>query len=216
MALMGYNIPFPDELVDTKTNIVKSRTFARERAESLLQVRDIAPRCNERALADMKSFADRYRREAPILKAGDKVFLSLEHLTTKRNSKKIDYLWDGRYEVSEAAGTHTYRVKIPTGSGKPPHNVFHISRLRKVDSPGGNPEDDENMKHKRMVRTFAQPKPFLTTIHPEDDEYEVEKIVGSRKRRSNIEYLVRWTGYNEQEEQWEPERHLTKSMELIH
>ena len=40
-----------------------------------------------------------------------------------------------------------------------------------------------------MVRTFAQPKPFVTTIHPEDDEYEVEQIVDSRKKKNRIEYL---------------------------
>ena len=145
----------------------------------------------------MKRFADRYRRDAPILREGDKVFLSLEHLTTKRASKKIDYLWDGPFEVSEAVGTHAYRIKIPTGSGRPPHNVFHISRLRKIEDDAENTERDEVLTNKRIVRTFAQPKPFLTTIHAEDEEYEVEQVLDSRKKRNKIEYLIQWVGYGE-------------------
>ena len=131
MALMGYNDPFPDELTKTQGKDVRDTpTSARKRAESLLQVRQLAYQCHQQALEDMKRLADRYRREAPILKEGDRVFLSLEHLSTERSSKKIDYLWDGPFGISEAVGTHAYRVKIPTGSGRPPHNVFHISLTR--------------------------------------------------------------------------------------
>ena len=61
------------------------------------------------------------------------MFLSLIHLSTKRPSKKLDYQWEGHFEVSEVINSHAYRVKIATGAGRPPHNVFHISKLRKVE-----------------------------------------------------------------------------------
>ena len=160
MVLMGYNIPFPDEFSRDDPHPVRDMpTSARKRAESLLQVRELANECHQQALKDMKRFANRHRREAPILKEGDQVFLSLEHLSTKRASKKIDYLWDGPFEISEAIGTHAYRVKIPTGSGRPPHNVFHISRLRKAEENKENDTSmDDRVATKRIVRTFALTK----------------------------------------------------------
>ena len=69
MALMGYNISFPNELVEATTKDVNDHhTFARQRAKSLLQVRDVATKFHKQALADMKRFADRYRRDQ---EAGD-------------------------------------------------------------------------------------------------------------------------------------------------
>lgn len=163
----------------------------------------------------MKRFADRYRRKSPILKIGDQVFLSLEHLTTTRPSKKIDYQWDGPFEVSEVINTHAYRVKIPTESGRPPHNVFHISQVRKVEDNTGTQSTTVSNPPKRLARRISQPKPFVTTIHPEDVEYEVSNIVDSRRRKRKIEYLVNWTGYGEDEQQWEPERHLENALDVV-
>ena len=38
----------------------------------------------------------------------------------------------------------------------------------------------------------------------EDDEYEVEKIVGRRKRKGKFEYRVKYKGYPSSENTWEP------------
>ena len=125
MALMGYNIPLPDKFIANADSNIHNVAKPRERAGSLIQTQNIAAECHKRALEDMKRFADQYRQDAPFLKEGNQVFLSLKHLSTKRPSKKINYLWDGPFKLSKAIGTHTYRFKIPTGSGRPPHNVFY-------------------------------------------------------------------------------------------
>lgn len=41
-----------------------------------------------------------------------------------------------------------------------------------------------------------------------DQVYEVEKVVGMRKRRTRIEYLLKWKGYPESENTWEPVENL--------
>jgi len=89
MALMGYIIPFPNDLAYSNTEVGSSN--AKRRVESMIQVRDVARKCHEKSLQDMNRFADRKWRDAPMLSVGDKVFLLLEHLATKRQSKKIDY-----------------------------------------------------------------------------------------------------------------------------
>ena len=48
--------------------------------------------------------------------------------------------------------------------------------------------------------------------HP---EYEVEEILSSRKRGRGIQYLVKWKGYGEEENTWEPRRNVENAREAI-
>jgi Chromo (CHRromatin Organisation MOdifier) domain len=65
------------------------------------------------------------------------------------------------------------------------HPEFHISRLEKTD----NPENTEN-----------------TEVL--EEEYDVEKIVDKRTRNGTTEYLVKWLGYESDENTWEPTGYL--------
>jgi len=42
----------------------------------------------------------------------------------------------------------------------------------------------------------------------DDEEYEVEKILGKRKRQGGVEYLIKWAGYDNSQNTWEPEENL--------
>jgi hypothetical protein len=49
-----------------------------------------------------------------------------------------------------------------------------------------------------------------------DEEYIVEKIVGKRTKGDTIEYQLKWEGYSEKENTWEPYkkiRHLAYMIE---
>ena len=40
------------------------------------------------------------------------------------------------------------------------------------------------------------------------EEYHIEKIVDERKRGRGYQYLVRWSGYSENDDLWLPQREL--------
>jgi hypothetical protein len=62
------------------------------------------------------------------------------------------------------------------------HPVFHVSLLEPVATdpiPG------------------QVPPPVPPIIVDNEEEYEVEEILDFRRRRNQLQYLVKWTGYHE-------------------
>ncbi|RWS13632.1 chromobox protein 1-like protein [Dinothrombium tinctorium] len=43
----------------------------------------------------------------------------------------------------------------------------------------------------------------------QEEEYVVEKILEKRKRNGRIEYLIKWQGWPDEDNTWEPEEHLS-------
>ena len=135
--------------------------------------------------------ANKQRIEGPTFKKGDKVFLSRQNLKTKRPSKKLDNLRVGPFEILEEIGTVNYKLQLPPGMHI--HPVFH----KKLLEPA--PPDAE----------------LATDIELEDDEYEVEEIKDLRKFRGQWKYLVKWRGWPESHNTWEPEGNLTNCKSLV-
>ena len=46
-------------------------------------------------------------------------------------------------------------------------------------------------------------------------EYEVEEILDSRLKRGKLEYLVKWSGYTDDYNTWEPEANCANSPDII-
>ena len=42
----------------------------------------------------------------------------------------------------------------------------------------------------------------------DDAKYEVEKVLNKRKRGGRVHYLVKWLGYDDEDNTWEPEDNL--------
>ena len=46
-------------------------------------------------------------------------------------------------------------------------------------------------------------------------EYEVEEVINSQLKKGKLEYLVKWSGYINDHDTWEPESNLVNSKETI-
>jgi len=128
---------------------------------------------------------------------GHKVWLSSKDILTSHPSRKLAPRQLGPYEVLERTGELTYRLRLPPGMHQ--HPVFHVDRL----SPW----------HGNDVNGSDPPPPPPVQV---DDalEYEVERILDSRKYRNQYQYLVKWEGYDAGHNSWEPATHLTHCPDL--
>ena len=80
------------------------------------------------------------------------------------------------------------------------HPVFHVDRL----SPWEGNE----------IHGQALPPPDPVEVD-NNLEYEVEQILDSRKYRNQLQYLVKWQGYDHGHNSWEPMANLTHCSELL-
>jgi hypothetical protein len=135
------------------------------------------------------AYANRKRSMGPPLERGDRVYLLRKHIKTKRPSTKLDFKKLGPFEVLEKIGPVNYKLRLPANSRL--HPVFHISLLE--------PAKGET------------PIAMKTDLQPENDPdvYEVEKILDTRTTTSGQqEYLIKWRGYSQGENSWEPTENL--------
>ena len=64
-------------------------------------------------------------------------------------------------------------------------------------------------------QTVNRPGPVFVTEEGHV-EWEVDLILNSRKtKKDELEYLVRWKGYDEDQDTWEPEKHLENAKRKI-
>jgi transposase InsO family protein len=137
-----------------------------------------------------KRYYDQKRVEAPSLEEGGRVYLRRRTLGQKkfnvktlRESTKLDQLQLGPFTIKKKLDFDNYELLLPPRMKI--HPVFHISLLQ----PTENPETIED-------------------IEANDAEYEVEKILDKRTRKGVTEYKIRWKGYSNEDDTWEPTSHL--------
>jgi transposase InsO family protein len=144
------------------------------------------------------SYVNKKRKTAPQLKRGDKVYLHTKNLRTKRPSKGLDHVKVGPFLISKQNGPVTYTLELPPDAKI--HPRFHVSLLEPAD-----PETP-------LQRTFR----YETE---EEKEFEVERILdhklNNNPRDPETFYLVKWLGYDETENTWEPETNLTNCRQLL-
>lgn len=100
----------------------------------------------------------------------------------------MDDKWFGPYQVLEKVGASAYRLHLPC-TWRAVHPVFNVSLLK----PAHEPAFDSQKK----------PPPPPPILVDDEEEYEVNKIRDSRIHRGKLQYLVKWTGY--EEPSWQPE-----------
>ena len=137
-------------------------------------------------------YYNKKRTEGPDLKEGDLVYLLRKNLKTKRPSSKLDHTKLGPFPVETVHGRLTYRLKLPKDMRI--HPVFHISLLEPAP-PNAKPAT----------------KGHLAQEH-QDETYAVEEILDRQLIKGKPHYLIKWSGYSQEENSWEPETNLNPGL----
>jgi hypothetical protein len=146
----------------------------------------------------MKSYADRKRRDHPF-KVGDRVLLAArQNQLPPGLSSKLSAKYYGPFPILSAVGAVAFKLELPETVNI--HPVFHVSQL----------------------------KPFLESNHPTEPTqpppvyadrrggvFEVETILGKRRVRNSWHYLVKWTGYDDFDNTWEPLANVRHLSDLV-
>jgi hypothetical protein len=165
----------------------------------LTQLRDalVSAESNmKEAQAHQKKYADKDRRELSF-KVNDRVLLDARDITFTTGSKKLLDKYLGPYPVMEVISPTAYKLKLPPKFRI--HPVFHVSKLKEAKESVDFPDREQ----------VDRPAPELLGS---EDAWEVEALVGKRKRGNKVEYQVKWVGYPEWENTWEPSVNLERQV----
>jgi Chromo (CHRromatin Organisation MOdifier) domain len=150
-------------------------------------------------MAKAQTFWSRKTTFQPYQK-GQKVWIEGTNLKTTHPTMKLRAKCFGPFKITEVISPVTYRVQLPAQWKV--HNAFHVSLLH---------------LHKAMElysETFTEPPPDLIAGH---EEWEVENVLASRRQGhwKKLQYLIRWKGFSEVHDSWEPPENLENAHKVI-
>src|SRR6266403_1469975 len=116
-------------------------------------------------------------------------WLDATHLRHPHQIAKLAPICLGLFKIIKEISPVAYRLALPANWRI--HDVFHASLL--------NPYHETNAHGPN----FTRPPPDLIEG---EEEYEVEQIVAHRvfRRSKRLQYLIKWKGYPESDNSWEP------------
>ena len=174
---------------------------AHEAAERIEKISTFVRENIVEAQARQKRYYDQGHKDIQFA-VGDWVMLNARHIKTSRPSKKFDDKCLGPFEIVDKIGTHAYRLDLP--SSFEIHDVFHCSLLEPY--------------HKNMIEGRHQPPPPAVdgvANYLDEEHFEVEKVLESRRRRNKVQYRLQWTGYQQPDYVWRNWSDLDGCQELI-
>lgn len=104
---------------------------ANEIADHMEQVHDHLRSQMRFAQARQEHYANQSREPEPRYQVGDKVYLDLRNIKTKRPSKKLDFKNRGPFTITKIIGNargNAYQLDLPSTMNV--HPVFHTSLLK--------------------------------------------------------------------------------------
>ena len=170
---------------------------ADEHLQRIIQAQELAHKFLDQATEHMVRTANKRRTPAEH-KVGDQVLLDTHSLRLPV-STKFKERWIGPFEITQVINPGAYRLKLP--STWRIFDVINVSRLKAYKSPGdssfpGQPDD------------HRPPPVSVDEGAPDDQHYEIESILKSRKKGRRTEYLVKWRGYSQADNSWVDSKEL--------
>src|SRR6266702_2513813 len=164
----------------------------KERLEQILEAR----RAAQAAITHVQSQYRDSPRFQPYSE-GDKVWLDARNLKTTHPTFKLAPKRYGPFPITKRISVTTYALKLPPQWRI--HPVFHASLLMPYKE---TPIHGTN---------FPEPPPDLIEGEP---EWELEQIMNTRHYRNQTQFLIKWRGYSNAHNSWEPEKNLNAT-ELV-
>ncbi|KAL2126371.1 hypothetical protein VTI74DRAFT_1096 [Chaetomium olivicolor] len=186
--LYGFHPRGPDEALPLRPSIAPA---ANERIAAMEKCRKVAQDLLVRANETYAKWYDK-KRTPMAFKPKDWVLLSTKYLRQKRPSKKLADKYLGPFQILEAVGDRkmAYRLDLPPRYRI--HNTFPISLLEPFK---GSPQEAQALYER-------------VEVEPEEQHYEVEAILDHAGPPNNRHYLIKWKGYAEDDNTWEPRIHI--------
>lgn len=170
---------------------------AKERAARVLDAQRELKASWEHAQSLISKRYDKKRSEVEY-QVGQRVMLSAKNIRTRKASEKLSDKLIGPFEIEKRIGKNAYRLRLPQKYGQL-HPVFHVSLLQEYH-----------------MRSGCEPPEPIDIDDSGVQEFEVERILDHGiKGKNKSWYLVRWRGYGEAHDTWEPEEHLAHAQEAI-
>ena len=150
----------------------------------------------------MAKYANKSRMQQKF-NIGDKVWLSTKNLSLEdgSGSRKLNPKFCGPFKIIEKITEVTYRLELSEPmKARKIHDAFHISLLKPY--------------YEDKFERYEKPLPPIQ-LEDGSTEYEVEKILSSKKKRGKMLYLVKWKGYPDHENTWQSEQDLENATQLL-
>jgi len=137
--------------------------------------------------------AQRHHPKEALWKKGQKVWLDVKNLTLPYGSVKLAPRRHGPFEITKVVSPVVYQLHLPPQWTI--HPTFHASLLMPYEET------------EQYGENFSRPPPDLIN---DQEQYKVEAIRDHRRhgRGQKLQYLIKWKGYPESDNTWEPVDHV--------
>jgi len=139
----------------------------------------------KRSQAVQEEGANRGRIPGPNIQVGSKVWLDARHVRTTRPTRKLDWKRLGPFRVQKQVSPYAYKLDLPVSI-----RIHRVQPISLLDPVVEDPLEGQ----------IVLPPPTVEVDG--EEEYQVSSVEDSRLYRSQLQYLIRWMGYNSLT--WEP------------